>query len=253
MERRYQAPEHAMFAEVGHGGGGRDRYADAIVMCLWASRGHRVMGFEFKQDRRDWLRELKDPSKAETFASMCDEWWLVTTDNVVKDEDEVPETWGWLYLGPKAQSLKVKRKPERKSRADRPDIPRGFMAALIRRSHEFSQRRPEINAAREEGYIKGHADGTSKRGRKDELAVAESQARALQMEVDFYKQATKEAGMDFKAWDYPQIAKYVKMLQRVDPRNLEHGFRQALRSVQGIGTSLEAALKELEEPDSDTQ
>ena len=43
MERRYQAPEHAMFAEVAHGTGGRDRYADAIVMCLWASPGRRGM------------------------------------------------------------------------------------------------------------------------------------------------------------------------------------------------------------------
>lgn len=247
MERRYQAPEHAMFAEVGHGGGGRDRYADAIVMCLWASRGHRVMGFEFKQDRRDWLRELKDPSKAETFASMCDEWWLVTTDNVVKDEDEVPETWGWLYLGPKAQSLKVMRKPERKSRADRPDIPRGFMAAIIRRSHEFSQRRPEINAASEAGYARGHAEGVRKRGGQDELALAKTEIRALKRHVELYEESAKEAGLgDFRSWDFPRIAKYVKMLQTVDPGRLENSYRQALRSVQGIGTSLEAALKELE-------
>jgi len=50
---------------------------------LWPSRGLHLMGFEIKAGRGDWLRELKDPGKAEGIAAYCDQWWVVAPAEVI--------------------------------------------------------------------------------------------------------------------------------------------------------------------------
>jgi hypothetical protein len=35
------------------------RHADVVVMGLWPSRGLKLMGFEIKAGRGDWLGELR--------------------------------------------------------------------------------------------------------------------------------------------------------------------------------------------------
>lgn len=76
LERRYPAPAWCLFAEVRNGTGAArrvDRYADGIAMSMFPSRGLSVLGFEIKVDRRDWMRELAQPDKAEAIAQFCDE------------------------------------------------------------------------------------------------------------------------------------------------------------------------------------
>lgn len=73
------------------------RTADALAMSLWPSRGLHLHGFEIKVSRHDWLRELKNPEKAEEIAQYCHFWWVVAPDGVVPAE-EVPANWGLLAL-----------------------------------------------------------------------------------------------------------------------------------------------------------
>jgi hypothetical protein len=81
LRERHPAPEWAIFFEVANGLGVSDRrYADAVAMSLFPSRGLDVHGFEVKTARGDWLRELKNPKKADVIASYCDFWWLVIGD-----------------------------------------------------------------------------------------------------------------------------------------------------------------------------
>lgn len=93
---------------VGFGAVGSGREADCLVFGVWPSRGLQILGFEIKSDRRDWLRELKNPAKAEGFASHCDQWWLVTGPDVAKAE-EIPVNWGWLVA--KGKRLVVEKQP----------------------------------------------------------------------------------------------------------------------------------------------
>lgn len=72
------------------------RTADAIAMALWPSRGLVLHGFEIKTSRSDWLRELKNPAKAEVFATLVDYWWLAVADANVVAAGELPEGWGLL-------------------------------------------------------------------------------------------------------------------------------------------------------------
>lgn len=62
-------------------------------------------GHEVKVSRSDWLRELADPGKAETFNQYMHYWWLVATPGVVKDD--LPEDWGLMVLHASGRLVKV--------------------------------------------------------------------------------------------------------------------------------------------------
>ena len=97
LRKRYPSQAWALMWEVGDATGARhSRWADALAMSLWPTHGLRLHGFEIKVSRGDWLRELKDPSKAEAIAQYCDHWWLVTADDSIAKKEELPPNWGWM-------------------------------------------------------------------------------------------------------------------------------------------------------------
>lgn len=136
------APEWAVMTEVAShtgGGGGDTRYADAIAMNLWPSRGLAIHGFEVKVYRGDWLRELKSPEKAEAIHRFCDYWWIVAPDGVVLD-GELPEGWG-LFSPNNGARLRVVTKAAKV--AEPTPAGRGFLAAMLRRA---VQQAPDVLA-----------------------------------------------------------------------------------------------------------
>jgi hypothetical protein len=175
LHKRYAAPEWALLEEVAPKTGGGTRYADAVAVNLWSSRGHAVHGFEIKVSRSDWLRELKQPEKAEDVYQYCDYWWIVAPKGIVKD-GELPPTWGLLELRESGlvQSVaapKLSPKP----------ITRGFFASLMRRGHEqvtsIAERmqRNAINAAHAEinERVKREVEYGTKHLRELEAKLAE--------------------------------------------------------------------------------
>lgn len=130
LHKRYPAGEWALMEEVAPATGGGTRYADAVAVNLWQSRGHAIHGFEIKVGRGDWLKELKDPSKAEPVYRYCDYWWIVAPKGIVKD-GELPPTWGLLEL---RESGLVQAVNAPKLTAD--PLTRAFFASLMCRGHE---------------------------------------------------------------------------------------------------------------------
>src|SRR4051812_48555098 len=97
VAQAYPSPEWAVFYEVSNGTGFNSRRrADAVALGVWPSRGHALIGFEFKEDRRDWLREKDNPAKADLIAANCDAWVLVIGNEKVAKIEEIPEPWGLL-------------------------------------------------------------------------------------------------------------------------------------------------------------
>jgi hypothetical protein len=129
LRKRFCAPEWAIMFEVGDATGARHtRFADAVAMSLWPSRGLELHGIEIKVARSDWLNERKQPEKAETIARFCECWQLVTGPHVVHDVAEIPPAWGWIeFDGAKFHE----RKKPRRTTAE--PITRAFLAALLRR------------------------------------------------------------------------------------------------------------------------
>jgi len=119
---------HAWIAEVRSGTGyaRATRYADALVVSCWPSRGIWIAGIEVKVHRGDWLRELRDPEKSAELQQWCDYWWLAAPVGVV-EAIEVPETWGLLEVDKK----RVKRAKEA-PRQERQPWEVNFVASLLR-------------------------------------------------------------------------------------------------------------------------
>lgn len=127
----FKAPEYAYLPQVRNGTGFQNtvRTADALVLSLWPSRGLDLMGFEIKVSRGDWLKEKKNPEKAEEIIQYCDRWWIVTSDATIIRDGELPENWGWRYWNGDRWKI-VKEAPKLKAKA----ISRDFLCAMLRQA-----------------------------------------------------------------------------------------------------------------------
>jgi hypothetical protein len=156
LEKKYRAPEWALMAQVSHTtGANAARWADAVALSLWPSRGIYLHGFEVKISRGDWLRELKTPAKADTMAMRCDYWWVVVGSGDVAKLDEIPGAWGLLELtgrGLVTRKVAVERAP-------RPDLDRGLVAAILRRASEAMIPRSAVAGALEDARKQGESFG----------------------------------------------------------------------------------------------
>lgn len=93
----------------GHSG----RRADAVHVGLWASRGAGIVEVcELKVSRADWLKELKDPKKAEAWWPYCHAFWLVVPCEGIVRDDELPKGWGLMMPSGRGRRFKVLVKPE---------------------------------------------------------------------------------------------------------------------------------------------
>ena len=246
IEARYPAREFAVLREVAVGAGfqARPRYADAIVVGLWPSRGHEVIGLEVKSDRRDWLRELKNPAKAEEgWFRFCDLWFVVEEKKDIVKVEELPKGWG--LLSPRGAGLAAKQRAEA-----REPQPLGMtqVAALLKRAAEFQRTDVETAAALAKEYRRGAED------RRDHLAhelrgATELKDRLLHSVQKF----EREAGISLLSWHSgEQFKRFIEIVSRTDCaeeiQKLLNWLEQAangLRIFQGqLGDSHGAAAPE---------
>lgn len=97
IRRRFPAPGFVVMEEVRNATGfDSNRSADAMALGLYKTRGRELWGFEMKVSRTDWLKELDQPEKSESWLRFCDRWALVVTDASIVHTGELPEAWG-LY------------------------------------------------------------------------------------------------------------------------------------------------------------
>lgn len=148
---RFAAPEWVFLTEVRNATGfDGSRSADAVAMSVWPSRGLELHGIEVKQSRGDWLRELKQPAKAEAIARYCDRWWVAVTDSTLIADGELPAGWG--LLAPRGKKLAAVVEAPRAEPA--PETPRRFLASLLAAAQKQlsdGERRRIEDAARSAG------------------------------------------------------------------------------------------------------
>lgn len=167
LERRYRGdmrgngPAWAFVPKVKNAAGfNATRTIDALAMSLWPSRGLELHGHEIKVSRADWLRELKDPAKAEAFTQLVDRWWLVVSDAKIVQDGELPPTWGLMVATGRGLVVKVQA-PELPP-TDSPWMPKTFLAALLRsatRTHEVTPAEVEAAVtAAQEAWESQHAE-----------------------------------------------------------------------------------------------
>lgn len=132
-QRSGNGPAWAFVPHVRNGAGwggasgyGGLRTCDALALSLYTSTGFSLIGHEVKVDRSDWLRELKDPTKADAFRRFCNRWLLVAPEGVAR-RDELPEGWGLLIVKNGRARIGVSA-PE----LEPEPMPRGLVVALTR-------------------------------------------------------------------------------------------------------------------------
>ena len=203
LMKAYPLPEYATFFEVGDATGGRhSRWADAVSMACWPSRGLRIWGFELKASRSDWLREKKKPEKSCAVQRFCHHWVLVTAADVIQP-GELPENWGHMVL--KGGRLHV----EKPAPALTPDaLEPSFVASLLRRAGQTSQAMidkqiSEATAAARERVNEQVMAEVARRTSRNAEAIAAIEQFKTETGVDLlngWMHALGDVGKDFAAY-----------------------------------------------------
>ncbi len=252
LRKRYDAPVWAFIPQVRNqtGFGRRVRTIDAIAMSLYPSRGLELMAFEIKTTRQDWVRELKDPEKADEIAKYCDRWWIVAPEGVV-EAGELPPTWGLLIV----HGTKIRIKMDA-PKLNPPPISREFLAAICRRVTEEKPGEAEITAEvnrqifeyrREEEEL-----DRAKLKRETERAT-EHLTRELNETKSTIKNFEDSSGVKIDRWDSGNVGAAIRFLREHGEagianrrRSLEDVCNQAKALASACENALASAKRDIE-------
>lgn len=211
VRQAYPSPEWAVFFEVGNTTGfGTRRHADAVALGVWQSRGFTLVGFEFKVSRSDWLREKKNPEKAEAVSAHCDAWWVVAGSADIVKVDELPEPWGLYVANEDRTKLKTVKPCQPFTDRDKTIMKRSFAAAMLRKVGETTVPKVEVQRLVDEGLQA--AFDRSPAGHDLKYLRAELQ-REREI-IDGFKSAT---GVDLRGWQgHQKISAAVDIVLRGD-------------------------------------
>lgn len=238
----YPSPEWAVFLEVSNSTGFQaKRRADAVAMGVWPSRGHALVGFEFKEDRRDWLREKNDPAKADVIAADCDCWYVVAGAEKIVKLDELPAPWGLYVANEDRSRLKCVKPPVPFADRDKSTIRRRFAAAMLRKVSETTVARVELNRIVDERVKEAVARTTDGRER-DGL-----QRRVEELEK-ILATFREHAGVDLEDWRGSEnISKAVSAVMQGENylRDLTHARDRLSAAAKEIDGSIKAWPKSI--------
>jgi hypothetical protein len=169
-----------------------------LAVGLYGSRGQYLVGFELKTARSDWLRELKQPEKAEAIARYCDFWNVVITDEQIVELAELPPNWGLMLAAGKRVKI---LKPAPKLNAH--SMPRDFLAAIVKQAMDCAtapyriSKEEKLADAERQGFERGQNLS------KHEL----ERANELRTTVDAFEKAS---GVRITRWEARNIGEAVR-------------------------------------------
>lgn len=108
-----------------------NRTLDAMAVNCWKSRGYVIHGYEIKVTRKDFLRELQDPGKHETFYTWVDKFILVTPHKLIRP-DELPARWGLMELDANGRWLRMTKRPTNLGRSEVDTVERDRIVCFAR-------------------------------------------------------------------------------------------------------------------------
>lgn len=235
ISKRWAPPEYAVMWEVGRATGAvsNQRYADAVMMSLWPSRGLELHGVEIKVSRADWRREAADPKKAEAIAAYCDRWWVFTTPDVIQDTSELPPMWGArVYDGKTWKTIKEAEKTEAQP------CDRAFLASLLRRADGESRWQVE-QQARE---IAQAAVKAAELHIESEIARRSTDSKKARQQIADFEEASGISFRDYMLGDAKTIGALVKAVNAVGLNKTYGGLNTILESLRTTVGKLEDAI-----------
>lgn len=244
MARKWRAPEDALIWEVGDATGARHgRNVDALIMGLYPSRGIDLQGVEIKTQRSDWLRELKNPAKAEAISRYCDFWWIHATPDIVKPE-ELPTGWGLRVWDGRIWKVVVEA-----LRRDAVPMSRDFLAALLRRSDAQLEKQAKKAAETMLTDLRAQME----RDLETRIQQRTRDAAAMASVAEHFREAF---GLDpeelVRNREIAQAARMTAAFMRRDLHSEWFGINQMVRSLRDVADRTVEAMAEigLEAPDT---
>lgn len=236
LKQRFAAPEWALMFEVANGTGAHiRRYADAVAMNLYPSRGLELHGVEIKVSRSDWQRELKNPEKAETIFRYCDRWWIVAPAGIVA-KAELPPTWGLLEFngGKLTQAVAAPTlQPE--------PLTRHFIAAMMRRSSEADHALVDAMVARNLAALR-------ERDKEHTDREIERRTRDAEKKLEKVRQIEAAAGISLTDWDAtPELGLAIKAIRAAGLSKTWGGLQSLVdglkRHADGVQAQIDAFVQ----------
>jgi hypothetical protein len=231
IKERFCMPEFAVLTNVQTPSG---TFADAVAVNLWRSRGYEVVGFEVKSARSDWLREKKDPMKAEGCAAYCKTFWIVANEGVVKLE-ELPMGWGLLEAY--GNGLRAKQKAAPLAHMRELTVP--FMVNMIRRAVEKGEMTEELKAAREAGKTEGIELGRKASEPHQLIEARREIERYKRRDEEFYKRT----GLQLSDWSpVERLTRLYRVVERGEW--IEHTLTHTRDSMGRAQAEIDKLLKD---------
>ena len=225
LSRRYSQPEYGFLTQVRNGAGySASRTMDAMAMSLWPSRGLHITGFEVKVSRGDFLREIRDPRKADELACFCDYWYIVVGDADIVKPGDLPPTWGLIV--PSGTGLKVvKEAPKMKAQG----VDSSLLAAIMRNMTKGMVPEEAIEAR-----IKSAREHGEESGRN----MVERQKEAMEEMKEKIKAFEKASGIDLlNAWrkeEWKDIGTAVNDVRHGKHKKVEKALANLRKKTESI-------------------
>lgn len=172
LKRRFDYPSWLVVFEFQNKEGKR---ADCLALNTQASRNFKLVGFEFKASRSDWLAEKKNPEKSDYFVELCDEWYVVAGRRNIINKEELPEGWGFLEVKPSGRIYKIVESDLNDLQSVKPD--RRFFSKFMRKGLEDTggYTAQDLKEAERRGYDKAINEGVE---RKTDFEIERLQKKA---------------------------------------------------------------------------
>lgn len=240
LRARFCSPEWAIFFEVGDGtGSSQRRWADAVAMNMYPSRGLEIHGFEIKVSRSDWLRELKNPEKSSTVQQYCDRWWIVAPKDIIKP-GELPPTWGHYDVTPGGIRQLVAA-----PKLDAIPTTRAFMAAMMRRASGVDEE--EVKAAVERERQKLDEQYSARLQREVEMRARKS-SEALERLAEF----ERETGLSIDGYGaIKEIADAVRFIRHTGALGTWRGLEGMASDAERFAAKVREFTRTNPAPESD--
>jgi hypothetical protein len=237
LESSFSAPGYITLEEVRDATGfDGHRTADAIAISLYRSRGKAIWGFEMKVSRNDWLKELKQPEKAESILRYCNYWGLVVPNKDIVKAGELPDSWG-MYVAQKNRLKCVVPCPKLDPLPMNITMLTALAYAIQQKGTKLDQQ--ALDKARNDGYKQGC--------QRTNAAYYEDQYNKLLDSVRAYEKAS---GLSIQyGWGKPsRIGEIVKMIMNHDAplKRILDTAKYNLSKTEDLKTEIERQIKVLE-------
>ncbi|MCJ7761343.1 hypothetical protein MUP59_09425 [Candidatus Bathyarchaeota archaeon] len=238
LDVKYSSPEYAFISSVpSRTGAGDYRHADGLAMSLWPSRGLDIIGFEVKVSRGDWIKELKNPVKAETIARYCDYWYMVLASSDILNFGELPSKWGLMI--PKGRGLSISKEAERL----KPDpLDKTFLASILRCATEQLTEGAKDRKQYQEGYKQGQTDAKDEKNWQIKHLEGDNQQLHKKI-LDFKNQSGVDIN-DWRNWKRGNIGEIVKIVLEGEDQEIKQRLQNLRKQAQNILESIDVVLNE---------